>query len=90
MTSFWVDLCCFPARKKVSLRTGKQHRVSKKLIYFASHLIFIIIFSRLTVKCCFSKTEEITPKMCRLCVCVLRNKRSFEPFMCLDLVVLER
>ena len=25
--------------------------------------------------------------MCRLCVCVIINKRSFEPFICLDLVV---
>ena len=29
---------------------------------------------------------EITPKICRLCVCVLINKRSFEHFMCLDLL----
>ena len=26
------------------------------------------------------------PKICRLCVCVLINKRSFEPFMCLGFV----
>ena len=25
--------------------------------------------------------------MCRLCVCVIIKKRSFEPFICLDLVV---
>ena len=31
-----------------------------------------------------SLTKEITPKICRLCVCVKINKRSSEPFMCLD------
>ena len=36
---------------------------------------------------CFfcSLTKGITPKICRLCVYVLKNKCSFEPFMCLDL-----
>ena len=29
-------------------------------------------------------TKWITPKICGLCVCVLINKRSLEPFMCLD------
>ena len=33
-----------------------------------------------------SLTKGITPKMCRFCVCVIINKRSFEPFMCLDLI----
>ena len=32
-----------------------------------------------------SLTKDINPKICRLCVCVLINKRSFEAFMCLDL-----
>ena len=27
----------------------------------------------------------ITPNICRLCVCVTINKRSFEPFVSLDL-----
>ena len=31
-----------------------------------------------------SLAEGITPKICRLCVCVVINKRSFEPFMRLD------
>ena len=30
-------------------------------------------------------TKGITPKICGLCACVLINKRSFEPFTCLDL-----
>ena len=30
-------------------------------------------------------TKGITPKISRFCFCVLINKRSFEPFMCLDL-----
>ena len=29
-----------------------------------------------------SWTKEIYPKMRRLCVCVIINKRSFKPFMC--------
>ena len=29
-----------------------------------------------------SLTKGITPNICRQCVCVLINKRSFEPFMC--------
>ena len=36
--------------------------------------------------CCL--TNGITLKICRLCVCVIINKRSFESFMCLDLVVI--
>ena len=34
-----------------------------------------------------SLTKGISPKSCKLCVCVIINKRSFEPFMCLDFVV---
>ena len=34
--------------------------------------------------CCL--TKGITSKICRLCVCDTINKRSFESFMCLDLV----
>ena len=33
-----------------------------------------------------SLTKAITPKLCRLCVCVMINKHSFEPFMCLVIV----
>ena len=32
-------------------------------------------------------TKEISLKSCRLCVRVIINKRSFESFMCLDLVL---
>ena len=35
----------------------------------------------------FPENLRKVTKMCRLCVCVLINKRSFEPFMCLDLVL---
>ena len=31
-----------------------------------------------------SLTKRITPKISKLCVCVIINKRSFEPFMHLD------
>ena len=34
-----------------------------------------------------SATKGITPHICRLCVCVLINEHSFEPVMCLDLVL---
>ena len=30
-------------------------------------------------------SKRNTPKMCILCDCVIINKRSFKPFMCLDL-----
>ena len=40
---------------------------------------FLVVFNRLIVKCRF-----VAPKICRLCVCVIINKHSFEPFMCLD------
>ena len=36
-----------------------------------------------------SLTKGITPKIRRLCVCVIINKRSFELFMCLDLAIVE-
>ena len=71
----------------------------KKRSYFAPRLIFHL-FHRLTVCLTvvflflffvflffFSPTKGITPKICRVCVCVLINKHSFEPFMCLDLVL---
>ena len=31
--------------------------------------------------------KGITPKICRLCVYVIRNKFYFESFMCLDLIL---
>ena len=51
---------------------------------------FFIVFNRLTVayKLSFcSLTKVITPKMCKLCACVTINKRSFESFMYLGLVL---
>ena len=30
--------------------------------------------------------KQDNPKICRLCVCVIINKRSFESFMCLGLI----
>ena len=33
-----------------------------------------------------SLTKGISPKICILCVRVIINKRSFEPFLCLDLL----
>ena len=50
---------------------------------------YFIVFSRLTVaqvSFC-GLTKGITPKICRLCVCVIINKCSFEAFMCLDLIL---
>ena len=32
-------------------------------------------------------THKKRSKICRSCVCIIINKTSFEPFMCLDLVV---
>ena len=68
--------------------TSKQQLNNKK--YVISLLIsFFIVSNRLTVvQLLFcSLTKGITPKMCRLCVCVIINKRSFEPFTCLGLEV---
>ena len=50
----------------------KQHK--KKISYFTSHLILFC-----------SLAKGIIMKICRLCVCVQINKRSFEPFMYLEL-----
>ena len=49
-----------------------------------THNLFFIVFSSLSVvyvSFC-SLTKGITPKICRLYVCVIINTRSFEPFMC--------
>ena len=63
--------------------TRKQ---TKNISYLASHITFHC-FS--LINCCLSFCSMkmgLLPKICRLCVCVLINKRSFEPFMCLDLL----
>ena len=49
----------------------------------ASFLIsFFIVFNRLNVVLQLDKWDY--PDFCRLCVCVIIYKRSFEPFMYLD------
>ena len=71
-------------------RKKEREKEEKKVSCFPSHLIFHR-FNRLTLVlesfCSFNRrfnTKGITPKICRLCVCVtdVLNKRSFEPFMC--------
>ena len=57
-----------------------------KLFRFSSHFSLFNPLTVVLVLSC-SLTKGITPKICRLCVCVLINKRSFEHFMRLDLVV---
>ena len=69
-----------PERKRTQLNPPK-----KKISYFASHLILHRLTLVYVSFCCLTKV--ITPIICRLCVCVLTSKRSFEPFMCLDLVL---
>ena len=68
--------------KKTSQLNQKREVISL-LVSFSS------CFYRLTVVWVsfFSLTKGITPKIYRLCVYVLINKRYFEPFMCLDLVL---
>ena len=69
----------------------KKNSAQKKEVI--SHLSFFIVFNRglTVVKVSFcSLTKGITPKMCRLCIYVIINKRSFEPFMCLDLPFQDR
>ena len=69
---------------QIHKRFSSKERLFKNA-YFASHLIFhrFLPFNCSLSFC--SLTKGITPKICRLCVCILINKRSFEPFMCLDL-----
>ena len=43
------------------------------------------LVSMLTNDVC-SLTKGITPTICRLCICILMNKRSFELFMCLGII----
>ena len=67
--------------------SSTQKRKKEKRSYFASYLIFRH-FSRFNCFVSFcSLTKGITPKNCRLCVGVLINKRSLDPFVCLDLVL---
>ena len=56
------------------------------IYYDTDHTICGVIPFFVSVSFC-SLTKRITPKMCRFCVCVLINKRSFEAFMCLDLIL---
>ena len=69
--------------------TSKQQLNNKKDV-ISLLISFFIVSNRLTVvQLLFcSLTKGITPKMCRLCVCVIINKRSFEPFVCLGHVFL--
>ena len=63
----------------------KKPDSTKKRSIISLLISFFIVFNRLTVvqvSFC-SLTKGITPEICRLCVII--NKRSFEPFMCLDL-----
>ena len=57
-----------------------QPKISSSLFSSFNHLTVVyVLFCNLT--------KGITLKICRLCVCVLINKHSFKPFMCLDLVL---
>ena len=67
--------------------SSTQKRKKEKRSYFASYLIFRH-FSRFNCFVSFcSLTKGISPKNCRLCVGVLINKRSLDPFVSLDLVL---
>ena len=52
-----------------------------KIGYFTSHLIFLRFLTFNYCLCVLFRilTKSITPTICRLCVCVLINKRSFQP-----------
>ena len=74
-------------KAKICPSTGqkkeKKHSSTKQVILLL--ISFVIVFNRFTtvVQVSFrSLTKWITPEICRLCVCVLINKRSFEPVMC--------
>ena len=94
--SFLVELCCFwlsnvlclsSALKNVGRMskhwTGKQHSSNKKQKLFRFSSQFSSFFTtKLLFKCHFvGLTKAIIPRICRLCVCVLINKPSFEHFV---------
>ena len=70
----WVELCLYTQHDRET-NTAQP----KKISYFSSRFVFHR-FS--PFNCCLnvvcSLTKGITPDVCRLCVCVLINKRSFE------------
>ena len=58
-----------------------------KLFRSSSHLVFHR-FSPFNC-CCLVAKKRDSQNICRLCVCVLMNKRCFEHFMCLDYDLLQ-
>ena len=76
-----------PPQKKRRRRKKEEEEEEEYFVLFRSS--FFIVFNRLTVAVMSfcSSTKGISPKICRLCVCVIINRRSFEAFMCKDLVL---
>ena len=63
--------------------TGQENLTKKDKLYpFSSNFS---LFLTISVLFC-SLMKGITMTICRLCVCVIINKRSFESFLCLDVV----
>ena len=73
-----------PWRRKFSSRSSRDSNL--RPFNHESGALTTELSPRVCGRACL--TKGIAPKMCRLCVCVLINKRSFEPFMCLDSVLL--
>ena len=63
--------------------TAQQKKEEVILLVISFFIVFLTVLTVVELSFC-SLTNGITPKICRLCVCVIINKCSFEPFMCLD------
>ena len=72
-----------------SMQISKHRTSCKKLNQKVFFLSFSVVFDRLSVvhESFWGLIKGISPKMCILCARVKINKRSFEPFLCLDLAV---
>ena len=77
---------CFSWQSNMTMLSCQHSSKLNRNMLFRFSSNFSSYFS--PFNCCLSfcsLTKGITLKICRLCVCVLINRCSFESFMCLDL-----
>ena len=84
---FWLTKITYLLWLRKTEENNIQLNQKRKVISLL--ISFVIGFNHLTVvKVLFcSLTKGITPKISKLCVCVLINNPSFKSFMCLDLLL---
>ena len=77
----------FHSSNNVPPSTGQQNNIAQPET--DKWFVIFIVFDRLTVVSVLfcSLTKGITPKMCWAGLSCPNKKGSFEPFMCLDLVL---